>query len=192
MSTKTPSQILHDAAETHEQKDDDYGASWRAIGHILHGLTDGEPVVLETPEDFISFGLFTRRLDKIARCFNGEFLSDGDLNYESIGDSHTDETAYAAMHAALLAEQEPPDTITFLNDSTVSRPGESEKITPALRSVDCTITVGGSDDEDDEYEPTGDEPQPGGPALTTEEDYDDALPVDPRYQAKYEELVRED
>ena len=107
---KDPTQILRESAETHEQKDADYGQSWRAIGHILHGLTDGEPVVLETPEDFISFGLFTRRLDKIARSFNGEFLSD-DLNFESISDSHADETAYAAMHAALLGEQEPVEYV---------------------------------------------------------------------------------
>jgi hypothetical protein len=116
---KDPAQILQESATTHDKKNEDYGESWRAIGHVLHGLANGEPIVLETPEDFISFGLFTRRLDKIARCFNGEFLSD-ELNYESISDSHADETAYAAMHASLLAEQEPVEYTRDKDDFPVT------------------------------------------------------------------------
>lgn len=138
---KDPSQILTESAETYQKKNKDYGESWRAIGEILHGLSKGEPLVLETPEDFVSFGLFTRRMDKIARCFNGEFLSDK-LNFESISDSHSDEAAYAAIHAALLRE---PESVEYVRD--------------------------------------------GGSNIVTEDEYDAALPIDPEYQAKYEELV---
>ena len=162
---KDPSQILQESAETHDKKDADYGTSWRAIGHILHGLSKGEPVVLETPEDFISFGLFTRRMDKIARCFNGEFLSD-ELNFESIADSHADETAYAAMHASLLGEQEP---VEYVRDEEI-------------QEIDPNLKVGG--------EPVG-EVTDFSIGFQTEEDYDDALPIDPEYQAKYEELTGE-
>lgn len=102
---KEPNEILTDNAETYREKDADYGSSWREAGRILHRLADGEEVVLETPEDFISFGLFTRRLDKFARAFHGEFLGNN-LSFESIEDSHADESCYAAIHASLLAEQE--------------------------------------------------------------------------------------
>jgi hypothetical protein len=131
-----PSDILTESAEIYEQKNADYGHSWQAIGHLLHGLTKGEPITLETPEDFISIGLFTRRLDKLARTFNGEFLSD-DLNFESIADSHADETAYAAMHAALLGAKEPPTE--YIN----------AKRSAPLREIDTTATVG---DVDPEYQ----------------------------------------
>jgi hypothetical protein len=158
---KDPTQILRESADTYQEKNADYGQSWRAIGEILHGLTKGEPVVLETPEDFVSFGLFTRRMDKIARSFNGEFLSD-DLNFESISDSHADETAYAAIHASLLGEQEP---VEFVRDDD--------------RLIQDQLT-GGSPFRAD------------GGSLTTEDEYDEALPINPDYQAKYEELVADE
>lgn len=101
-----PEDILRENAETYQQKNADYGESWYAIGKILHGLTKGEPITLETPEDFVSFGLFTRRMDKFARAFTGEFL-DHELNFESICDSHEDESTYAAIHASLFSEDEP-------------------------------------------------------------------------------------
>jgi|APHM01.1.fsa_nt_gi hypothetical protein len=104
-----PSDILQDSAETYRQKNDDYGSSWYAIGEILYGLTHGEPITLETPEDFVSFGLFTRRLDKLARAFNGEFLGD-DVNFEAVEDSHADESVYAAMQASLFSGDPNPDT----------------------------------------------------------------------------------
>lgn len=89
---------LHDSAETFEKKTEDYGDSWRKIGEILLNLSHGEPVVLETKEDFVSFGLFTRRLDKFARAFHGEFAAE-DMNFESIVDAHMDEGVYAMMAA---------------------------------------------------------------------------------------------
>lgn len=97
--TRQPQDYLSDGAETYARKNKDYGDSWRKIGQILHLLADGEPVVLETPEDHISYGLYTRRLDKISRAFNGEFLAD-EMNFESIEDAHADEMVYASMSAS--------------------------------------------------------------------------------------------
>lgn len=125
----SPQEILEDCAETHESKNADYGSSWKAIGEILFNLTNGEEVVLNSPEDFVSIGLFTRRMDKLARAFHGEFVAD-DMAHESLFDSHADESTYAAMHASTFPDGEP-------------------------------------DSDDSE------------------------LPVDPRYEAKYQELTNE-
>lgn len=96
---REPDDILFDGAETYEKKQSDYGDSWRKIGYIFHLLANGHSIELETVEDHISYGLFTRRMDKIARAFNGEFLAD-EMNYESIEDAHEDESVYAAMAAS--------------------------------------------------------------------------------------------
>lgn len=92
------SNLLHSNAETFEKKTTDYGESWRKIGDILLSLSNGDPIVLETQEDFVAFGLYTRRLDKFARAFHGEFVAD-EMNFEAVRDSHEDESVYAAMHA---------------------------------------------------------------------------------------------
>ena len=100
MSTEDQNAVtfIQNAAETYKLKNADYGSSWKNIGYILHTLANGQPVVLETPEDFIALGLFTRRLDKFARSFNAEFLAD-EMNFESGLDADTDDIAYAAMSA---------------------------------------------------------------------------------------------
>lgn len=118
---KTPEEILTESAETYRQKNADYGKSWQNIGYILHSLAGGEPVVLETPEDYISIGLFTRRLDKIARSFNGEFLSD-EMNFESTVDAHEDESTYGAMHASLLRETESVEYVADGGSDEAGRP----------------------------------------------------------------------
>lgn len=105
MTFRDPEDILFDCAETYSEKNEDYGDSWRNVGHILYLLAGEQSITLEDPEDFISFGLFTRRLDKIARAFNGEFVAE-DMNFESIYDSHKDEAAYAAMHASNQKERD--------------------------------------------------------------------------------------
>ena len=97
---------LIEGAETFEEKSEDYGMSWKLIGEILLLLNEGEPLTLETKEDFVSFGLFTRRMDKLARAFNGEFAQD-DMNFESVADSHLDEAVYAAMAAVNQQDRRP-------------------------------------------------------------------------------------
>lgn len=90
--------ILEDGADVYEEKQNDYGDSWRQVGKFMYRLAPDDGIHLETEEDFISFGLFTRRLDKLARSFNGEFVAD-EMKFESVLDSHMDESVYAAMHA---------------------------------------------------------------------------------------------
>lgn len=107
---KTVTEILSDGATTYEKKNADYGESWRNIGHILFMLANEQPVVLETPEDWIAAGLFTRRMDKLARSFNGEFLTES-MNFESAIDADEDESVYAAMQASNKAEKERQERI---------------------------------------------------------------------------------
>lgn len=96
-----PENILYRGAKTYADKNDDYGDSWQKVGQILHLLAGEDGVTLTTPEEHVSYGLFTRRLDKLARAFHGEFFGD-ETNYEPTVDAHEDEMVYAAMHASLL------------------------------------------------------------------------------------------
>lgn len=117
--------ILKDGAETYEAKNDDYGDSWRLVGEFMWMLAN-DGVTLETKEEFISFGLFTRRLDKLARAFNGEFNAD-DLDFESVVDSHEDEMVYAAMAAQNFSDAEEADEmVENILNSLSNEPDESE------------------------------------------------------------------
>lgn len=89
---------LRNGADTFEKKTRDYGSSWKNIGTILEIMAHGEPIVLDTTEKVIAFGLFTRRLDKFSREFFGTFFTD-EMNFEAVGDSAEDEMVYAAMAA---------------------------------------------------------------------------------------------
>ena len=95
------SDILRSNAETFEAKTQDYGQSWRSQGEIISIMAHGEPIVLETKEEIVAFGLFTRRLDKLCREFYGTFFAD-EMNFEGPMDSAEDESVYAAMSAANL------------------------------------------------------------------------------------------
>lgn len=95
---KTVTEILEESSATYEKKNADYGQSWKNIGYILYMLANEQPVVLDSPEDWIAVGLFTRRMDKIARSFNMDLL-DHDPNFEAATDADEDETVYAAMQA---------------------------------------------------------------------------------------------
>lgn len=127
-----PTSILESCASTYEDKNDDYGDSWRLVGEFLWLLANNG-ITLETKEDFISFGLYTRRLDKIARAFNGEF-NDDDLNFESVMDSHEDEATYAAMHATNQSDRESefhhphPDELEVAPEDTEQEEFDPEKM----------------------------------------------------------------
>jgi hypothetical protein len=99
------SEILRDGADTFERKTTDYGSSWKSQGEILSIMAHGEPIVLETKEEIIAFGLFTRRLDKLSREFFGTFFAD-EMNFEGPIDSAEDESVYAAMSSANLRDME--------------------------------------------------------------------------------------
>ncbi len=95
-----PPKLLRSGADTYERKNADYGASWYEIGEVLYKMAGEEPVTLDSPEDWVRAGLYTRRLDKMFRSFTGEFRAES-MNYESTGDAHEDEGVYAHMAAAV-------------------------------------------------------------------------------------------
>ena len=103
--SKDVSELLEEAQQVHEEKNEDYGAAWLTAGEILWLMAGQEPIVLESPEDVASFGLYWERYIKLQRAFNGEFNADS-LNFESIEDSHTDNIPYSAMHAALQSRRD--------------------------------------------------------------------------------------
>lgn len=107
---KTVTDVLSGGATTYEKKNEDYGESWRNIGHILYMLANEQPVVLESPEDWIAAGLFTRRMDKFARSFNAEFLAE-EMNFEAGSDADEDESVYAAMQAVNKSERSTQDNL---------------------------------------------------------------------------------
>lgn len=98
--TDMPAELLRHGADTYERKNEDYGASWYEIGEVLYKMAGEEPVTLDSPEDWVRAGLYTRRMDKMFRSFNGEFRSES-MNYEASYDAHGDEGVYAHMAAAV-------------------------------------------------------------------------------------------
>lgn len=109
--SETVVDVLEQNANTYQSKTEDYGESWYRVGEILHLMAGGESVTLDSPDDYARMGLYTRRLDKLCRAFNGEFLSDG-LNHEPIVDAHEDESTYAGMHAGVARMQQDVDDDT--------------------------------------------------------------------------------
>ncbi|UBF22748.1 hypothetical protein M1M38_gp055 [Halorubrum tailed virus 27] len=101
--SKSVADILRDGGDTFEKKTQDYGQSWRSVGHIIREMAHDEPIVLDSPEEIIAFGLFTRRLDKLSREFYGTFFAE-DMNFEGPVDSAEDESVYAAMSASNLRD----------------------------------------------------------------------------------------
>lgn len=99
-----PQEFLRGGADTYEEKNEDYGDSWRKVGYVMWMMAGKEPITLESPEDFIRIGLYTRRLDKLFRTFNGDFVADGDLNFEAVQDNHLDDMVYAAMQASTYTD----------------------------------------------------------------------------------------
>jgi len=97
-----PEEILTDSAYTYKKKNDDWDNSWETAGEFIWQMADAEAISLSSAEDVISLALYWQRLVKLQRAFNGEFLTEGELNYEGAADSHEDEIPYAAMHRANL------------------------------------------------------------------------------------------
>lgn len=105
-STPTPDEILEDNAGLYQQKNEDYGDSWRLAGETLAEWSahlDAD-VNMKDPQQAISFGLYVQRIHKLIRAFNLEF-GHGDPNNEPIAESHRDESTYAAMHSSHSEEQ---------------------------------------------------------------------------------------
>jgi hypothetical protein len=102
---------MDDSMSLYQRKNDDYGDSWQLVGKTLalwlqHQGQD-ELRIPATEYHLNSFGLFTRRLDKMIREWNGWMcLEDGDPFQvdESVAETHEDDVPYAAMHCQLAEE----------------------------------------------------------------------------------------
>lgn len=104
-------EIMRDSQDLYERKNADYGDSWKLAGKTLamwlrHQGYD-ELRIPATEYHMNSLGLFTRRLDKMIREWNGWMcLEEGDdfrVN-ESISETHNDDVPYGAMHTQLAEE----------------------------------------------------------------------------------------
>jgi len=108
---RTAVEIMNDSKDLYERKNADYGDSWKLTGKTMAMWFEHQGVdELQIPVNeytMNSLGLFTRRLDKMVRAFNGWFCMDeGDELQvdESITETQKDQVPYAAMHTQ-LAEQ---------------------------------------------------------------------------------------
>lgn len=106
----SPAEILESAKTLYEDKEEDYGASWRLTGEILSDIikTQGEDEIIipAEPEYLIAFGLYTRRLDKLVRSFNGTFIADEMNVDESVTETVKDQAPYAAMQTTIAQEMQ--------------------------------------------------------------------------------------
>jgi len=108
---RTATEILGDSRDLYERKNADYGDSWKLAGKTMamwfqhQGMDE---VRIPTNEfHMTSFQLFTRRLDKMIRAFNGWFCLEKGEEFqvdEDIVETQQDQVPYAAMHTQ-LAEQ---------------------------------------------------------------------------------------
>ena len=105
--TPSPDDVLRDNADLFEQKNEDYGGSWRLAGETLAMWADELDFEEIDPSDerqMVSVGLYFQRLHKLVRATNLEF-GDGDPNNEPIAESHRDESTYAGIHTSFEMER---------------------------------------------------------------------------------------
>lgn len=122
---RTAGEVMTDSQNLYDRKNADYGDSWKLAGKTLalwfqhQGMDE---VRIPTNEyHMTSFQLFTRRLDKMIRTFNGWFMLDeGDELQvsESIVETHEDEVPYSAMHTQLAEEYAALDYSGFNGENT--------------------------------------------------------------------------
>lgn len=109
--TRSAVEIMEESKSLYERKNDDYGDSWRLVGKTfamwLRHLGEDELRVPATEYHLNALGLFTRRMDKLIREFNGWMVFDEGEEYrvsESIVETHNDDVPYGAMHTQLAEE----------------------------------------------------------------------------------------
>jgi hypothetical protein len=110
-SSRSAVEIMQESQDLYERKNADYGDSWKLAGKTMalwFQHQGKEKVNIPTNEFHLtSFQLFTRRLDKMIREFNGWFMLDEGDSFqveESIIETHQDDVPYAAMHTQLAEE----------------------------------------------------------------------------------------
>jgi len=119
--TRTAAEILEESGELYEEKEADYGQSWKLVGKTIKLWLDHlgqDSLELTNQQELNSFGLFTRRLDKMIRAFNGWFCADEMQVNESVVETQEDMIPYAAMHTQLAEEYAAMDYSDFTNEDT--------------------------------------------------------------------------
>lgn len=106
-SVPSPSDVLRDNADMCEEKDEDYGASWRLAGKTMALWAQELDIDLDLQDegDAISSGLYYQRLIKLIRAYNLEYGAE-DPNNELPSESHRDGSNYGAIHAHHSLERE--------------------------------------------------------------------------------------
>jgi hypothetical protein len=119
---RTAVEVMRDSIGLYEKKNDDYADSWRLVGKTIELWLEhhGEEELTIPANEYAlnSFGLFTRRLDKMLRAFNGWFLTDEMKVSESIVETQEDSVPYAAMHTQLAEEYSKLDFSEFKDEDT--------------------------------------------------------------------------
>jgi len=103
--------IMGESQDLYERKNADYGDSWKLTGKTMalwlqHQGKD-ELHIPVNEYTMNALGLFTRRLDKMIREFNGWFMLAEDEEFqvaESIVETHQDDVPHSAMHTQLAEE----------------------------------------------------------------------------------------
>lgn len=129
--TRTPIEVLDDSSQLYEDKNDDYGDSWKLVGKILALILEHQDIdtleIAANPDHLNALGLYTRRLDKLIRSFNATFVADELQVDESVPETVGDQVPYAAMHTSLVEEM-------------------AESGTEATTATRCEHTIDDSDD----------------------------------------------
>jgi hypothetical protein len=93
-----PAQVLHDMAETYEERNKVYGDNYKRVGAVMTAMfPDG--VQLKTEEDFNRWHLFELKIVKLTR-----FANSGLLHKDSIHD----DAVYSAMVESLIHDKTKP------------------------------------------------------------------------------------
>lgn len=107
-----PAELLEECAELYREKNDAYGDAWKlapkTIAMWCEEMGVEELTVEADTDQLASFSLYIRRLEKIIRSFNGEFVVD-EQAFEDIEDGHVDSAPYSTMHATVVREDEDDD-----------------------------------------------------------------------------------
>jgi hypothetical protein len=103
-STEKVKKIFDERKELFIAKNADYGNSWKVTGEILHHIFYKNPPKLETANDYIAFGVITRKLDKIIRYLNLRFRAERADIPESVTETIGDDGVYSFMLQSLDEE----------------------------------------------------------------------------------------
>jgi hypothetical protein len=126
----TVKEVLKDSEKLFTSKEQDYGESWRLTGKILAAILEqqdeDELVIPADPKALSAFGLFTRKIDKLVRSFNGVFIQDELEVDENLAETAQDQIPYDAMLTVLFTEMQQQKQQTNDESSRKKEVGDHE------------------------------------------------------------------